>query len=376
MTGTLAGIRIIEFAGLGPGPFCAMMLADHGAEVIRIDRPGGQNMRYNPTLRSRQSISLNLKDPKAVEIAKQLIETADGLIEGLRPGVMEKLGLGPDELFKINPNLVYGRMTGWGQTGPYAHAAGHDINYIALSGILHTVGQKDGKPNAPVNYLGDFGGGGMMLAFGMVSALLAVKNGAKGQVIDCAMTDGSATLMAAIWGLHSHGFWQDERGVNILDGGAHFYNTYETKDGLYISIGSIESKFYNLLLEKTNLSDDADFKAQRDITKWPELSSRLELIFKSKTRDEWCKIMEMTDICFAPVLSMAEAPQHPHNKARGTFLDVEGKVQPAPSPRFSVSGEVTPRIAPQAGEHTDDILNGLGFSSEDIGELKANGSVS
>ena len=376
MSGTLSGIRIIEFAGLGPGPFCAMMLADHGAEVIRIDRPGSQNRRHDPTLRSRQSIALNLKDPKSVEIAKQLIKSADGLIEGLRPGVMEKLGLGPDELLEINPKLVYGRMTGWGQTGPYADVAGHDINYVALSGILHTVGQKGGKPHAPVNYLGDFGGGGMMLAFGMVSALLAVKNGAKGQVIDCSMTDGSATLMSIIWGLYAHGLWQDARGVNLLDSGAHFYDTYETKDGLYVSIGSIEPKFYNLLLDKTGLLDDADFKVQHDITKWPELTNRLETIFKSKTRDEWCEIMENTDICFAPVLSMKEAPMHPHNVARGTFLEVEGKIQPAPSPRFSVSGEVAPRIAPQAGEHTAEILKTLGFSSEDISELKASGSVS
>ena len=225
MSGALKGIKIVEFAGLGPGPFCAMMLADHGAEIIRIDRAGGQTRRNDPTLRSRKSIALNLKDPKSVEIAKKLVASADGIIEGLRPGVMEKLGLGPDDLLAINPKLIYGRMTGWGQTGPYAPVAGHDINYVALSGILHTVGQKGEKPIPPVNYLGDFGGGGMMLAFGMVSALLAVKNGAPGQVIDCAMTDGSATLMAAIWGLYADGLWRDERGVNILDGGAHFYDT-------------------------------------------------------------------------------------------------------------------------------------------------------
>ena len=376
MTGTLSGIRIIEFAGLGPGPFCAMMLADHGAEVIRIDRPGSVNWVHNPTLRTRKSITLNLKDPKAVEIAKELIKTADGLIEGLRPGVMEKLGLGPDTLLEINPNLVYGRMTGWGQTGPYAHAAGHDINYIALSGILHTVGKRDEKPIPAVNYLGDFGGGGMMLAFGMVSALLAIKNGSPGQVIDCAMTDGSATLMASTWGLYAHDLWVDDRGSNLLDGAAHFYDTYETKDGLYISIGSIEPKFYSLLLEKTGLTDDLDFKAQLDKAKWPELTSRLETIFKMKTREEWCEIMEMTDVCFAPVLSLSEAPDHPHNKARRTFIDVEGKVQPAPSPRFSVSGEAAPRLAPQVGQDTDAILNELGYSPDDVTELKSKGSVS
>ena len=330
MSGALKGIKIVEFAGLGPGPFCAMMLADHGAEIIRIDRAGGQTRRNDPTLRSRKSIALNLKDPKSVEIAKKLVASADGIIEGLRPGVMEKLGLGPDDLLAVNPKLIYGRMTGWGQTGPYAPVAGHDINYVALSGILHTVGQKGEKPVPPVNYLGDFGGGGMMLAFGMVSALLAVKNGAPGQVIDCAMTDGSATLMAAIWGLYADGLWRDERGVNILDGGAHFYDTYETQDGKYVSIGSIEPKFYNLLLEKTGLTEDPEFKAQRDITKWPELSARLTEIFKTKTREQWCDIMEGTDLCFAPVLSMGEAPHHPHNKARETFIEVEGKIQPAP----------------------------------------------
>ena len=304
MSGALKGIKIVEFAGLGPGPFCAMMLADHGAEIIRIDRAGGQTRRNDPTLRSRKSIALNLKDPKSVEIAKKLVASADGIIEGLRPGVMEKLGLGPEDLLAVNPKLIFGRMTGWGQTGPYAPVAGHDINYVALSGILHTVGQKDEKPVPPVNYLGDFGGGGMMLAFGMVSALLAVKKGVPGQVIDCAMTDGSATLMAAIWGLYADGLWRDERGVNILDGGAHFYDTYETQDGKYVSIGSIEPKFYNLLLEKTGLTEDPEFKAQRDITKWPELSARLAEIFKTKTREQWCDIMEGTDICFAPVLSM------------------------------------------------------------------------
>ena len=376
MSGALKGIKIVEFAGLGPGPFCAMMLADHGAEIIRIDRAGGQTRRNDPTLRSRKSIALNLKDPKSVEIAKKLVASADGIIEGLRPGVMEKLGLGPEDLLAVNPKLIFGRMTGWGQTGPYAPVAGHDINYVALSGILHTVGQKGEKPVPPVNYLGDFGGGGMMLAFGMVSALLAVKNGAPGQVIDCAMTDGSATLMAAIWGLYADGLWRDERGVNILDGGAHFYDTYETQDGKYVSIGSIEPKFYNLLLEKTGLTEDPEFKAQRDITKWPELSARLAEIFKTKTREQWCDIMEGTDLCFAPVLSMGEAPHHPHNKARETFIEVEGKIQPAPSPRFSVSGQVAPQIAPDVGQDTDSILAGLGFNSSEIADLKANGSVS
>lgn len=369
-------MRIIEFAGLGPGPFCAMMLADHGAEIIRIDRVGGKNRTTDPTLRSRKSIALNLKDPKGIALARSLVASADGLIEGLRPGVMERLGLGPDDVMKENPNLVYGRMTGWGQTGPYAHVAGHDINYIALTGALHTCGRADSKPTAPVNYLGDFGGGGMMLAFGMVSAFLAVKNGASGQVIDCAMTDGSATLMAAIWGLHNDGLWQDERGVNILDSGAHFYDTYETSDRKFISIGSIEPKFYALLLRHTGLEGDPDFKAQRDISKWPILSEKLTTIFKMKSRDEWCEIMEMTDVCFAPVLSMAEAPNHPHNVSRDTFIKVDGTIQPAPSPRLSGTPAVTPVKGPQVGQDTDEILISLGHDLSSLNEMRASGIIS
>ena len=353
-----------------------MMLADHGAEVIRIDRVGAKNRPNDPTIRSRKSVALNLKDPQGIALAKSLVATADGLIEGLRPGVMERLGLGPDDVMKDNPNLVYGRMTGWGQTGPYAQAAGHDINYIALSGALHTCGRAESKPTAPVNYLGDFGGGGMMLAFGMVSAFLAIKNGGKGQVIDCAMTDGSATLMAAIWGLHADGFWQDERGVNILDSGAHFYDTYETRDSKYISIGSIEPKFYNLLLQHTGLTDDPDFKAQRDITKWPVLSEKLTAVFKMKTRDEWCEIMEMTDVCFAPVLSLTEAPNHPHNVSRGTFLNIDGSLQPAPSPRMSATPAGVPTQGPQVGQNTDQVLASLGHDANALQEMRTAGIIS
>ncbi len=375
MAGVLSGLRVIEFAGLGPGPFCAMMLADHGAEVIRIDRIGAFNRVNDPTLRSRKSIALNLKDPKSLEIAKDLVATADGLIEGLRPGVMERLGLGPQDLMKVNSKLVYGRMTGWGQTGPYASSAGHDINYIALAGGLHGIGRKGDKPVPPANYLGDFGGGGMMLAFGMVSAFLAVRNGSNGQVIDCAMTDGTAALTSAIWGLYNDGFWKDERGVNLLDSGSHFYDTYETKDGKYISIGSIEPKFYALLLELTGLSDDPQFAKQRDPSKWEELSSRLEAIFLEKTRDEWCDLMEMTDVCFAPVLSMAEAPHHPHNVDRQTFVELGGHLQPAPAPRFSETPAETPRLAPRAGANTSEILESLGKSEAEIAGMRAEGIV-
>lgn len=376
MAGALTGLRIIEFAGLGPGPFCAMMLADHGAEVIRVDRVGGRNRVNDPTLRSRKSIALNLKTPEGMALAKELVKSADGLIEGLRPGVMERLGLGPDDLLADNPKLIYGRMTGWGQSGPYAPLAGHDINYIALTGALHGIGRAGEKPTAPVNYLGDYGGGGMMLAFGMVSAFLAVKNGASGQVIDCAMTDGTAVLTSVIWGLHADGLWEDERGVNLLDGGAHFYDSYETQDGKYVSIGSIEPKFYALLLEKTGLTDDPDFAAQLDKTKWPALSEKLTALFKTKTRDEWCEIMEGTDICFAPVLSLSEAPNHPHNAVRETFVEVGGAVQPAPAPRFSVTQAEPPRQSPQVGDDTASVLKDLGHDSAQIEQLISNGIAS
>lgn len=375
MAGALSGLRIIEFAGMGPGPFCAMMLADHGAEIIRIDRIGAKARTSDPTLRSRKSIALNLKDPKAIALAKEIVKSSDGLIEGLRPCVMERLGLGPEDLLKENSNLVYGRMTGWGQDGPYAPVAGHDINYIALAGALHSCGRAGEKPTPPVNYLGDFGGGGMMLAFGMVSAFLAVKNGAGGQVIDCAMSDGTATLMASIWGLHADGLWRDERGVNLLDGGAHFYDTYETKDRKFISIGSIEPKFYKLLLEKTGLADDPAFEAQRDKAAWASLSEKFTDVFKTKTRDEWCAIMEMTDVCFAPVLSLAEAPYHPHNVARETFIKVGGVVQPAPTPRFSGTPSAKPEIAPQPGANTDEVLAALGHDAASLAELRASGAI-
>ena len=375
MIGALSGIRIIEFAGLGPGPFCAMMLADHGAEIIRVDRIGGKNRTADPTLRSRKSIALNLKTLEGVGIARELVKSADGLIEGLRPGVMERLNLGPDELMKDNPKLVYGRMTGWGQNGPYAPVAGHDINYIALAGALHSCGRAGDKPTPPVNLLGDFGGGGMMLAFGMVSAFLAIKNGAPGQVIDCAMTDGTAALMAGMWGLYAAGLWKDERGANLLDTGAHFYDTYETKDRKYISIGSIEPKFYALLLDKAGVSKDPEFELQRDKDHWGTLSKKFTTVFKTKTRDEWCEIMEHTDVCFAPVLSLEEAPNHPHNIARNTFVKVDGKIQPAPAPRLLVSGAVAPVRAPNSGEDTKAVLKAMGYDNAAIEKFTSAGIV-
>ena len=359
MAGALNGIRVIEFAGIGPGPFCAMMLADHGAEVIRIDRPGARLDPRDALSRNRRSVVLDMKSAEGVAAARDLCRTADAIIEGFRPGVMERLGLGPDVLLADNAKLVYGRMTGWGQTGPYAQAAGHDINYIALSGVLHTVGRAGQPPVPPVNYIGDFGGGAMMLAFGIVAGLLAVKNGAPGQVIDAAMTDGSALLSGMSWHFLEMGMNQDRAGVNMLDGGAPFYDTYECADGGYVSIGSIEPQFYALLREKAGLADDPDFDAQHDRARWPDQKARLAALFKTQTRDDWCAIMEMTDVCFAPVLAMREAAAHPHNVARGTFIQVSGATQPAPAPRFSATPAPDPRPAPAVGADNEALLGGL-----------------
>ncbi len=374
MAGPLAGIRIVEFAGIGPGPFCAMMLADHGAEVIRVERPGGVLDPRDPLSRNRSSIALNTKTQEGREVARDLCRSAHGLIEGYRPGVMERLGLGPDVLLADNPALVYGRMTGWGQHGPYAHAAGHDINYIALSGVLHTIGRAGERPVPPVNYVGDFGGGAMMLAFGMVAALLAVKGGASGQVIDCAMTDGSALLAGMSWHLLAAGANTDMPGTNMLDGAAHFYDTYACADGKWVSIGSIEPQFYALLRHHAGVADDPAFDAQHDRAGWPALKARLTAIFAARPRDEWDAIMAGTDVCFAPVLSMGEAPQHPHNVARQTFATVGGVIQPMPAPRYSVSVTDVPRPAPRVGADTDTVLAKLGYDAARIDMLKAAGA--
>jgi len=343
MPGPLHGIRIVELAGIGPGPFCGMMLADHGAEVIRIDRPGAAVDPRDPLLRSRTTMQLDLKAPDDIAKLRALLKTADGMIEGFRPGVIERLGIGPEVLLADNPKLVIGRMTGWGQDGPYAAAAGHDINYIALSGVLGALGRVGEKPTPPINLVGDFGGGAMMLAFAMVSALLAVKNGAPGQVIDCAMTDGSALLMAMMWGFRAQGIWSDARGTNLLDTGAPFYDTYETADGKFVAIGSIEGQFYALLREALGLNGDPLFDNQYDRTQWPAQKARLTEIFRTKTRDAWCASMEASDICFAPVLAWDEVADHPHNKARGTFIEVDGVMQPAPAPRYSATPCDPPR---------------------------------
>lgn len=343
MPGPLEGIRIIELAGIGPAPFCGMMLADHGAEVVTVHRPGAAPLPRDPLNRSRLYFEANLKLAADLEKVKNLIASADGLIEGFRPGVLERLGLGPETLHKDNAKLVIGRMTGWGQTGPLAHAAGHDINYISLSGALHAFGRKSEKPTPPINTVGDFGGGGMLLAFAMCAALLKAEKTGKGEVIDCAMTEGSSLLMSMVWGFMDYAGWKDERGVNLLDTGAHFYDTYETSDGKYISLGSIEPQFYNEMLELTGLIDDPEFKLQMDPRKWPSLKDRISEVIKTKTRDEWDILMEGTDVCYAPVLSMAEAPNHPHNMARDAFIAVEGVKQPSPAPKYAHSPLEHPR---------------------------------
>lgn len=362
-SGPLSGVRIVEFAGIGPGPFCGMLLSDLGADVVRIDRAGsgGSPNPRDVTGRGRRSIALNLKDPGDVELALKLIERADGLIEGFRPGVMERLGLGPDTALERNPKLVFGRMTGWGQHGTLAHAAGHDLNYIALTGALGAMGRKGERPYPPLNLIGDYGGGALYLAFGLCAGIIHARETGEGQVIDCAMTDGAASLAAMFYGMRASGIWSDNREDNLLDGGAHFYDVYECSDGLFVSIGSIEPQFYALLLEKAGLSDP-EFKAQMDRSKWPSLKQKLADVIATKTREEWCDIMEGTDICFAPVLSLAEAPSHPHNKARETFVEFEGVVQPAPAPRFSKTPGTIQGAAPGADQHRDAILSEWGLA--------------
>ncbi len=374
--GPLTGFRIVELAGIGPGPFCGMMLSDMGAEVIRIDRPGVAAGRTPDVLaRNRRSIAVDLKKREGVETVLRLAETADAIFEGFRPGVTERLGLGPDDCMARNPKLVYGRMTGWGQDGPMAQAAGHDINYIGLAGALHAIGRPEERPVPPLNLVGDFGGGGMLLAFGLVCGMLEAQKSGKGQVVDAAMVDGAASLMAMFFTMSAAGAFTDQRGTNLLDGGAHFYDTYQTGDGKYVCIGSIEPQFYALLLEKAGL-DKSRFAPQMDAGQWPALKAELAEVFKTKSRDEWCSIMEGTDVCFAPVLSIFEAPDHPHNKARGTFVEVDGVVQPAPSPRFSRTEPQVSHSQPAPGADSESVLESAGFSADEIAGLKQQGVIS
>ncbi|MDZ4375981.1 MAG: CaiB/BaiF CoA-transferase family protein [Phenylobacterium sp.] len=372
--GPLSGLKIVEFAGIGPGPFCGMLLSDLGADVVRIDRKGqGRGAPSDVTSRGRRSVALDLKKPEAVETCLKLMEAADGIIEGFRPGVMERLGLGPDVALKRNPKLVYGRMTGWGQTGPYAQAAGHDMNYIAITGALHAIGTED-KPIPPLNLVGDFGGGALYLAFGLMAGIIQARESGKGQVVDCAMSDGAASLMAMFYGFKGAGGWKEERRSNLLDGGAHFYDTYQCSDGKWVSIGSIEPQFYALLLEKTGINDP-DFQRQHDRAMWPELREKLARVIAQKTQAEWTDLMGGTDVCFAPILDLDEAPKHPHNVARQTFVEVAGVMQPAPAPRFSATPGAIQGPPPAIGAHDQEALSDWGFSEADIGALKNAGAL-
>jgi alpha-methylacyl-CoA racemase len=379
MAGPLSGTKIIEFQGIGPAPFCGMVLADFGADVIRIDRaeraPAEAPSRppLDVLARGRRSIAVDLKQPEGVEAVLQLIDGADGLIEGFRPGVMERLGLGPDTCLERNPRLVYGRMTGWGQEGPYAQMAGHDINYIALAGCLAHLGRAGGPPTPPINLIGDFGGGGMLLAVGMLAGLFEARGSGQGQVVDAAMVDGAALLMAPFHGMASVNRLKP-RGNNTTDTGAHFYDAYETADGEWVSIGSIEPQFYAELRRLAGLTDTL-WDDQRDDSTWPERKEAIAAIFKTRTRAEWCEIMDGSDVCFAPVLTIPEAWQHPHNVERDSFVEVAGIRQPRPAPRFSrTDGEVAgPPSYP--GQHTDDVLADAGLSADEIAKLRASGAV-
>ena len=373
MSGPLSGFKIIEMAGIGPGPFCGMMLSDLGAEILRIDRADKVRADAQASKdllgRGRKSVAVDLKTPEGVELVLRLLQNADGLIEGYRPGVMERLGLGPEACIARSPRLVYGRMTGWGQDGPMAQAAGHDINYIALAGALEPIGRRGEAPVPPLNLVGDFGGGGMLLAYGMVCGMLETSRSGKGQVVDAAMVDGAASLMSIINGMRQIGFWQEERGTNLLDTGAFYYDVYECKDGKYISIGALEPQFYSIMLEKMELTAD-DFPNQHDRSQWPAAKVKIAAIWKTKTRTEWCEIFEGSDACFAPVLSMSEAPEHPHMQARKTFVERDGMIQAAPSPRFSrTPGEIQGPPA-NPGEHTHEALQSWGLSDQEISALE------
>jgi alpha-methylacyl-CoA racemase len=381
--GPLTGFRILEIAGLGPAPFCAMLLSDLGAEVVRIDRPGppGRGVldaldadpRLDLLQRGRRSLAVDLKHPNGAETVLRLAERSDALIEGFRPGVAERLGIGPEACLARNPRLVYGRMTGWGQEGPLASAVGHDIDYIALSGALHAIGRAGERPVPPLNLVGDFGGGALYLAVGILSALLEAFRSGKGQVVDAAMVDGAASLLTMFYGMAAAGTWFDKSGVNLLDGGAPFYDVYETADGKYLAVGALEPRFYAELLRLTGLDtpETPDLPAQIDIVRWPELRQRFTDLFRQRTRDEWCALLEGTEACVAPVLSLSEAPRHPHMAARKTFVEVAGVTQPAPAPRFSRTPGAIQGPPEPPGASTDEVLAEWGFTAEEIERLRA-----
>ncbi len=378
--GPLKGVKVIEVAGIGPGPFCAMMLADMGAEVIRVDRASRVRPRDPATPladvlnRGRRSVAIDLRKPDGVVTLLRLVEQADALIEGFRPGVAERLGFGPDVCLARNPNLVYGRMTGWGQDGPLAQAAGHDINYIALAGVLGLLGRAGERPTIPLNLVGDFGGGGMLLAFGVLAGIHHVSRGGPGQVVDASMVDGSALLSSMMHGLHAEGTWREHRGTNVIDSGAHFYEVYETKDGRFVAVGAIESKFYGELLEIVGLSD-ADIPNQWDQKRWPEMKDRLAEVFRRRTRDEWDELLLGTNACYAPVLELSEVANHPHNAARETFIDVGGITQPAPAPRFSQTPANVQRPPAHPGQHSLEVLAEWGWSDGEIALLQDSRAV-
>jgi alpha-methylacyl-CoA racemase len=380
VSGPLDGIRIIELAGIGPAPFAGMMLADAGADIIRIDRserasyPPSQEPHVDLMNRGRRSVAVDLKHPDGVALVLQLAERADGLMEGFRPGVAERLGVGPDVCLARNPKLVYGRMTGWGQRGPMAQAAGHDIDYIALAGALEPLGRAGDRPLPALNLIGDFGGGGMLMAFGMVAAILSAHRTGEGQVVDAAMVDGAASLMTMTYTLRASGMWNDVRGTNLLDTGAHFYEVYETSDGGFIGVGAIEARFYAELIRLLEL-DDVDLSAQMDRDTWPAMKERFTQVFAAKTRKEWEAIFEGSDACVAPVLSPAEAPDHPHNKFRETFIEVAGVVQPSPSPRFEGTPGSIRRPPPNPGQHGDEALAEWGLADGEVSELRRSGAI-
>ncbi len=378
--GPLSGVKVLELPAIGPVPYAGMLLSDLGADVVRLDRiepgPFGEwgDPRFDVLSRGRRSIRVNLKDPRGRDIAMRLVERSDALIEGWRPGVAERLRLGPDVCLERNPRLVYGRMTGWGQDGPLAQAAGHDIDYIALTGALHAIGKRGQGPTVPLNLIGDFGGGALFLVVGVLSALLEARSSGRGQVVDAAMVDGAASLMTVFYGALASGFWRDERGVNLLDGGAPFYGVYRTKDDKWVAVGAIEPQFYGELIERLGLAGE-DLPAQLDVAEWPRLRQRLAEVFATKTREEWCELLEGTDACFAPVLRLAEAPEHPHMKERGTFIDIGGVEQPAPAPRFSRSHAEVGRAPRRAGSDTIELLAEVGLARERIADLLSAGVV-
>jgi alpha-methylacyl-CoA racemase len=380
MTGPLSGVRVVELAGIGPGPYTCMLLADAGADVLRIDRltpdrpPPPPGPHWDLLNRSRRSVAVDLKDPDGVGLVLDLISGADALVEGWRPGVAERLGIGPDDCAARNPRLVYGRMTGWGQEGPLAQSAGHDINYIAVAGVLWAIGRAGDRPVPPLNLVGDFGGGGMMLAFGVVAAILEARQSGQGQVVDAAMVDGAASLMTMTYAFRQGGLWSEDRGVNMLDTGAPFYEVYETADGQWFAVGAIERQFYAELLRLTGL-DGEDLPDQMDRSQWPAMKERFAAVFRTKTRQEWADIFAGTDGCGAPVLSPWEAHEHPHNQHRGTFVEVDGVIQPGPAPRFSRTPGAVQRPAPPAGQDTTEALKDWGIDDDRVGALRAAGAI-